>query len=976
MLITIHVRNCPTHIFPIHAECSSIALRESEKDIVRLFSDSDVDSYKANLPSPVDGTCQWLLSNSQYKMWIASKGSALLWMTGFPGSGKTMLSAFVTDHLGGERQSNRYRQEAMVCSFFCVEEIENQNDANAILRSVIAQILVRRGHLVKHVETELGHSKDGRDLLRSYNRLWKVFTNLACDAGLGPVNIILDGLDECEEKSRKRFLNSIFDLIRKLNSFDNRCVKFFITSRPWVALRTYFGDTSSQRLQLENRQKEIDADLRLVIGKHMESLAGRTRATPETITLLEQSVYGKADRTWLWAKFALQILDDELLLTPNDLERILSELPPDLEATYARFLRKLPSRHVRLAVELVHIIVGSFRPLSVDEISWILAMERIIQKDNLDLAAVEQYRPIANVEDAINTALSAFVRISNGRVYLVHHTVKEFLCSAILKMGDESLIERYYVQPEQANSMLATACTLYLTLDNFSHDLFSAENADTTDSSSISSHGQLIINSGDTAAGGPIDPFELDATYLFEEPEETVARICCELAQKYRLFDYAARYWTRHYAKSGLLLSDGTKKAAMLLSSNQNQYQFDNWFRYYWTNSGIELPYPSNFNPLVIACYFGHFGPHKPLMNRAELEDSDSLATALYWAARNGEGALVRELLGTNIQPNSKTRIYQTPLSVAAQLGHVDVVKLLCEDDRVDVNMKGKDSRTPLPVGTPLCVAAGNGYSEIVKLLLAYDHVEPNSGDAGNRTPLIWAIKGRNRDVVRLLTSNHRVDINHADTTGQTPFSWAMQEGEPDIVADLLKLANIDFEQAENSGRTPLSLAAELGHTSVIKQLLKSKRLKTSVSYKDNTGRNPFHWAAWRGHDDVIKMLIKYKVPGVDEEDDSNWTPLFWALEPLNDKALSTLIDSGLVDVNHRDHSGRTALHWTAADGDAEKLRLLLAVKGIDAQARERDGATPLVQAQSRGRHRTARLLEDFLGLSSGSSTAPQGISL
>lgn len=111
------------------------------------------------------------------------------------------------------------------------------------------------------------------------------------------------------------------------------------------------------------------------------------------------------------------------------------------------------------------------------------------KKDSLDLASVEQHRPIADVEDAINTALSAFVRISNGKVYLVHHTVKEFLCNAILKTDDGSLIGRYHVHPERANSMLASVCTLYLTLDNFSQDLFSAEKASTIDSSSASSNG-------------------------------------------------------------------------------------------------------------------------------------------------------------------------------------------------------------------------------------------------------------------------------------------------------------------------------------------------------------------------------------------------------------------------------------------------------------------------------------------------------
>lgn len=52
----------------------------------------------------------------------------------------------------------------------------------------------------------------------------------------------------------------------------------------------------------------------------------------------------------------------------NDFLWILSELPRDLEATYTRFLRNIQPQHVRLAVELVHIIVGSLRPLTVDEV--------------------------------------------------------------------------------------------------------------------------------------------------------------------------------------------------------------------------------------------------------------------------------------------------------------------------------------------------------------------------------------------------------------------------------------------------------------------------------------------------------------------------------------------------------------------------------------------------------------------------------
>lgn len=38
-------------------------------------------------------------------------------------------------------------------------------------------------------------------------RLWGLFYNIIKDANMGEVYCVLDGLDECEEKSRKRLLS-------------------------------------------------------------------------------------------------------------------------------------------------------------------------------------------------------------------------------------------------------------------------------------------------------------------------------------------------------------------------------------------------------------------------------------------------------------------------------------------------------------------------------------------------------------------------------------------------------------------------------------------------------------------------------------------------------------------------------------------------------------------------------------------------
>ena len=69
-----------------------------------------------------------------------------------------------------------------------------------------------------------------------------------------------------------------------------------------------------------------------------------------------------------------------------------------------------------------------------------------------------------------------------------------------------------------------------------------------------------------------------------------------------------------------------------------------------------------------------------------------------------------------------------TPLNLALDGGHIDIVKLLLE--------KGADVTVPTQNGrTPLSWAAGKGYEAVVRLLLD-NGAEPESKDSMDRTPL------------------------------------------------------------------------------------------------------------------------------------------------------------------------------------------------------------------------------------------------
>ncbi|CCD44401.1 hypothetical protein BofuT4_P059810.1 [Botrytis cinerea T4] len=170
--------------------------------------------YQSFLPSRVDGTCEWVLNNPQYVRWLSEEEACSLWVSGYPGSGKTILSTFQLEYLGSSISS--LGNKSIVCCFFCDEKIGAQRDAKAIIRSLIYQIVVRRRVLIKHVKA--AYDMQGPHLTNNFNELWRIFTAIANDRKVGHVKVIVDAVDECEESTRDRLLRAIASLVAEKGS--------------------------------------------------------------------------------------------------------------------------------------------------------------------------------------------------------------------------------------------------------------------------------------------------------------------------------------------------------------------------------------------------------------------------------------------------------------------------------------------------------------------------------------------------------------------------------------------------------------------------------------------------------------------------------------------------------------------------------------------------------------------------------------
>lgn len=156
--------------------------------------------------------------------------------------------------------------------------------------------------------------------------------------------------------------------------------------------------------------------------------------------------------------------------------------------------------------------------------------------------------------------------------------------------------------------------------------------------------------------------------------------------------------------------------------------------------------------------------PAKPAANPALNED-------LINAAKRGELAKVKELLARGAEVNAKTRYNQTPLMLAAQQGHTEVVKVLLEA-KADPDVMDSFYKNV----TALSASTERGHTEIVKLLL-------DKGAKGKENALVIASMEGHKPIVE-----HLLKLGLNQQILSTALARAT-DAEQKEIAELLKTA-------------------------------------------------------------------------------------------------------------------------------------------------------------------------------------------
>ena len=419
---------------------------------------------------------------------------------------------------------------------------------------------------------------------------------------------------------------------------------------------------------------------------------------------------------------------------PSSIRKALNELPITLDDTYERMLQGIPKEKFEHASRLFQCMVAAVRPLRVEELGELFAIEfGANNAPNL----VAGWRP-ENPEEAVLSTCSTFITIidgggdgsgdgdddrdsdddddnSNGDddysdddddnnddegpkiVQFSHFSVKEFLTSDRLQLSSIGNIRQYYIPLEPAHAILARACVAVL--------------------------------------------LQVD-----EEQDEGRFRTL-------PLGSYAIEHWVRHAGFEGV---------ASRIEDSLG-YLFD-----------PKMPF---FKPrILLRCVEGmdDIYPYKP----GRFSDEPDKVTPLYLAAFCGFSGLVKHLIITHAPDvNAECGGGLSPLHVAS-IGQVDCARILL-DNGAHVNTQESANWAPLHF------ASYNGHLEVAQLLLERG-ADLNAQTKIQDTPLCLASEGGHLETVRVLL-DHGADLNIKETHNQTPYQIATLNGYHDVAQLLLE---------------------------------------------------------------------------------------------------------------------------------------------------------------------------------------------
>ena len=413
---------------------------------------------------------------------------------------------------------------------------------------------------------------------------------------------------------------------------------------------------------------------------------------------------------------------------PPSVRRTLDELPESLDETYERVLKEIKKPNRDHALRLLQCLVVATRPLGVEELAEVLAV------DFDDAEGIPKLNPNWRWEDreqALLSSCSSLIAIVESGVRIVqfsHFSVKEFLTST--RLATLGGFSHYHIALEPAHIILAQACMSVL----------------------------LRLDQNDVQNSSPL------------------AR-------------YAAEHWVAHvqFGKATSCL----RKAMETLFDLDKPY-FEAWLQLHDIDTDdIESTFrpftpllKSHATPLYYAalCGFRYLVEHLTVKNPKHVNATGGYYVApLIAALKAGHFQTAKFLHDNGAHPNVTGYDGKTPLHAAAWHREFEMVQVLL-DYKADVNAQSTVGETPLHFASrrrPWNLGLDLSLPKVARLLLEHG-ADVNARRNDRFTALHIAAKARKVEVVRVLLE-HGADVGAETENGETAFQLARKVEDTEV---------------------------------------------------------------------------------------------------------------------------------------------------------------------------------------------------
>lgn len=386
------------------AGTDALKIRSSHEDelVEQLFASRQApeDDFAFFQQRWMPGTCQWILSEPIFKLWLEDASSSrVVWLNSPPASGKSILSAYIINHM---------RESSQLCQYYFFKFGDCTKRSPAALLKSIGLQMARDIPAFGREMTKL--SREGVTLEKKDARFtWqKIFISVLSRLVLPkPLYWVIDALDESESPK------ILLELLQSLSTFRTP-IRVFIVSRKTESLSLAF-ERLSIPITVDNIQKDGQENTTSDIRMYVEHELKYMRGTEALKSQVMESILERADGNFLWVHLVLE----EILgcHTQKAIEQTLDEIPAGMGALYQR-----------MELSLANNLKGADRVLARTLLVWVVCAYRPLTLKELSQALTPEFPEFLDFKRTIQDVCGQFIVVDHSsQVVMVHKTARDYL---------------------------------------------------------------------------------------------------------------------------------------------------------------------------------------------------------------------------------------------------------------------------------------------------------------------------------------------------------------------------------------------------------------------------------------------------------------------------------------------------------------------------------------------------------------------